>query len=367
MSSPNHPTSNIEDAFSSNFLDYIPASPDYFPASPRNTSSDSSNNSSGLVLIASPTLSHFHNDPYMKVMHASSAIIPPQVLIPPPAIMPPSPMLSPIFSSQEFFVPEELLPPKEQVSNLTFSSTDLSNPSQKQACILVPPSFLVYTPTPPQIFEIGKSSIKMHLKHHEKQIEDILNYLEELSFHPIKKIEESLVNEAYASWVWGTVSHGVLREWYGTVPVDAGAQDRSVGRMGVHEFFGEKRMAPKRTSTSAAPTMNQAAVRQLVADSVAAALEAQAANMANADNTNRNPEPREVPVKMEDEFYHLTMKGNNLKTYAKRFQELTVLCPNMIPNTEKLMDVFIWGLPKSIEGNVTASKPQTLEEAINIT
>nr|GEW49073.1 reverse transcriptase domain-containing protein [Tanacetum cinerariifolium] len=33
-----------------------------------------------------------------------------------------------------------------------------------------------------------------------------------------------------------------------------------------------------------------------MADSVVAALEAQAANMANADNTNRNPEPREAPV-----------------------------------------------------------------------
>nr|GFB91606.1 reverse transcriptase domain-containing protein [Tanacetum cinerariifolium] len=42
--------------------------------------------------------------------------------------------------------------------------------------------------------------------------------------------------------------------------------------------------------------MNQAAIRQLVVDSVAAALEAQAANMANDDNTNRNHEPREAPV-----------------------------------------------------------------------
>nr|GEY69718.1 putative reverse transcriptase domain-containing protein [Tanacetum cinerariifolium] len=55
-------------------------------------------------------------------------------------------------------------------------------------------------------------------------------------------------------------------------------------------------MPPKRTSTSEAPAMNQAAIRKLVADSVAAALEAQAANMATANNTNRNPEPGEVPV-----------------------------------------------------------------------
>nr|GEV70770.1 ATP synthase alpha subunit, mitochondrial [Tanacetum cinerariifolium] len=54
-------------------------------------------------------------------------------------------------------------------------------------------------------------------------------------------------------------------------------------------------MAPKRTSTSAAPAMNQAAIRKLVADSVAAALEAQAATMANTDNTNRNIGRRETP------------------------------------------------------------------------
>ncbi|GKD21367.1 hypothetical protein Tco_1223070, partial [Tanacetum coccineum] len=54
-------------------------------------------------------------------------------------------------------------------------------------------------------------------------------------------------------------------------------------------------MPPKRTSTSEAPAMTQAAIRKLVADSVTAALEAQAATMANADNTNRNSGEREAP------------------------------------------------------------------------
>ncbi|GJZ78569.1 hypothetical protein Tco_0643406 [Tanacetum coccineum] len=76
--------------------------------------------------------------------------------------------------------------------------------------------------------------------------------------------------------------------------------------------------------------------------------------------------PRTEVKKMEDEFNNLVVKGNDLKTYIKRFQELAVLCPNMVPNAEKLLEVFISGLPRSIEGNVTASKPQTLEEAINI-
>nr|GEV73375.1 putative reverse transcriptase domain-containing protein [Tanacetum cinerariifolium] len=76
--------------------------------------------------------------------------------------------------------------------------------------------------------------------------------------------------------------------------------------------------------------------------------------------------PRTKVKKMEDEFYNLVVKGYNLRNYIKRFQELAVLCPNMVPNTEKLIEAFIGGLPRSIKGNVTASKPQTLEEAINI-
>nr|GEV36345.1 reverse transcriptase domain-containing protein [Tanacetum cinerariifolium] len=172
-------------------------------------------------------------------------------------------------------------------------------------------------------------------------------------------------------------------------------------------------MAPKRISTSAAPAMTQVAIRKLVDDSVAAALEAQAATMVNTDNTNRNTRQRETLVerkcsykefmscqpfnfkgtegtvglirwfertesvfshrncievkKMEDEFYNLTVKGNYLKIYVKRFWELAILCPTMVPNSEKLKEVFIGGLPRSIKGIVTTSKPQTLEEAITIT
>ncbi|GJU54079.1 reverse transcriptase domain-containing protein [Tanacetum coccineum] len=171
--------------------------------------------------------------------------------------------------------------------------------------------------------------------------------------------------------------------------------------------------------------MTQVAIRQLIADGIAAALEAQAATMANTnmnvisnykgfmscqpsyfngtkgavglirwfERTESNAYaqpirieqanritwtelkrlltnkycPRTEVKKIEYEFYNLAVKGNDLKTYVRRFKELAVLYPNMVPNTEKLMEVFIGGLPRSIEGNVTASKPQTLEEAITIT
>ncbi|GKF55514.1 hypothetical protein Tco_0165854, partial [Tanacetum coccineum] len=66
MSSPDHLTSNMEDVFSSNFPNYLPsASPDYIPTSSGKTYSSSSN-SIGIVPLTSPTLSLFHDDPYMK-------------------------------------------------------------------------------------------------------------------------------------------------------------------------------------------------------------------------------------------------------------------------------------------------------------
>nr|GEU87459.1 putative reverse transcriptase domain-containing protein [Tanacetum cinerariifolium] len=156
MSFPNHPTSNIEDAFSSNFFEYLLASPDYVLASSGKTYSSFSN-SFGIVLIASLSLSLFHDDLYMK----------------------------------EFSLP------KKQGHDQSSSSTS----------------------TLPQAFKIGESS----------------------------------------------------------------------------------QCLPKRNSTSAtskfeAPAMTQAAIRQLVVDSVATALEIQAATMTNTDNANRNSKPREAHV-----------------------------------------------------------------------
>ncbi|GJU61780.1 hypothetical protein Tco_1243615 [Tanacetum coccineum] len=189
-------TSDIEDAFSSmNILNYTSVSSDYFPASSGSSSFNSSENSKDNMIP--PVFSPFYNNPCLKdvqAFYAKESPISPPDPITPPAILTPSLVLPPslLFDPRYFFVPEELLPPKNPPSS---SSTTLSNSSRNQTCDLVSPSFSVYTPTPPQIFEIGKSSIKMHLKHHEEQIEDILNYLDELSFHRIEKMEEGRIND----------------------------------------------------------------------------------------------------------------------------------------------------------------------------
>nr|GEX21538.1 hypothetical protein [Tanacetum cinerariifolium] len=162
MSSPNHPTSNIKDAFSSNFLDYLSASPDYVSASSEKTYSSSSN-SFGIVLIASPSLFLFHDEPYMKVMHAYYAE---KLPIPPSIITPPSLMPNP----QEFFLPEELLSPKKQGHDQSSSSTS----------------------TLPQAFEIGESSRKTSQERHEEQIEGILNHLDEIYLDRIEHIDDKI-------------------------------------------------------------------------------------------------------------------------------------------------------------------------------
>ncbi|GKA54233.1 hypothetical protein Tco_0753182 [Tanacetum coccineum] len=120
-----------------------------------------------------PTFLLFYNNPYLKDMqafYAKGSPIPPPDPVTQLVILTPSPVLPPslLFDPQYFFVPEKLLPPKKQIDSPSSSSTTLSNSSRKQAYNLEPPSFSVYTPTLPQIFEIGKSSIKEHLKHHEK-------------------------------------------------------------------------------------------------------------------------------------------------------------------------------------------------------
>ncbi|GJS53326.1 hypothetical protein Tco_0626688 [Tanacetum coccineum] len=146
-----------------------------------------------------PVISSFYNNTYLKDVQAfyakESPILSPDPIAS-PAILTPSPVLPPslLFDPRYFFVPEELLPPKKRIHSPSSSSTTLSNSSRNQTCDLISPSSSVYTPTPPQIFEIGKCSVKMHLKHHEEQIKDILNYLDELSFHRIEKMEERRIN-----------------------------------------------------------------------------------------------------------------------------------------------------------------------------
>ncbi|GJV87989.1 reverse transcriptase domain-containing protein [Tanacetum coccineum] len=258
----------------------------------------------------------------------------------------------------------------------------------------------------------------MYLKHHEKQVEDILDYLDELYLHRIERMEEERTNGNELKTELKRIRTQIIR-------------------------LQKKRMPPKITLTSETPAITLDAIRQLIADRTTA-VEAQTAAIASVSNPNnltgtpavktgnykefiscqpfcfngtkgavglirwfertesvfsrsRYAEENKVTFatgtltddalswwnayvqpmgieqanqitctelkrlltnkycpqteikKMEDEFYGLTVNGSDLKTYIRIFQELAVLCPNMIPNTEKLMEAFIGGLPKALK------------------
>ncbi|GJZ05631.1 reverse transcriptase domain-containing protein [Tanacetum coccineum] len=70
---------------------------------------------------------------------------------------------------------------------------------------------------------------------------------------------------------------------------------------------------------------------------------------------------------MEEELYNLIVKGNDLKPYVRRFQELTVLCPNIVPKQRKILGSFHWGgYLDSFEYRVTTKESLTTEELSTI-
>ncbi|GJZ46704.1 hypothetical protein Tco_0594300 [Tanacetum coccineum] len=92
-------------------------------------------------------------------------------------------------------------------------------------------------------------------------------------------------------------------------------------------------MPPKRTSTFEAPAMTQAAIRKLVADSVTAALEAQAATMASASNPNRNTGPTGT-LENKVTFATGTLTDDALSWWNAYAQPIGVDQANQIPWTE---------------------------------
>ncbi|GJZ56529.1 hypothetical protein Tco_0611722 [Tanacetum coccineum] len=218
-------------------------------------------------------------------------------------------MLSPMFNPQEFFLPEELFPLKKRGHNRSSSSTSAL----------------------PQAFEIGESSCKTSLEHHEEKIEEILNHLDELSLDNIEHIKDK-------------IEGGMLIE-----------------------------CPPKRTSTSEAPAMTHATIKKLVDDSVFAALEAQAANMANTDNTNRL---REAPVARKCSYKGFNeLQPFNFKKVHKALLVLSAVvrelnqCFPRINCTEDCNVKFAnWYLnEESLSSGIIFAQPIRIEEASKIT
>nr|GEW72357.1 hypothetical protein [Tanacetum cinerariifolium] len=262
MSSPNHLTSNIKDAFS----EYILVVPDYSPASPGKTYSSASNNSTDVILPTSSNFTLFYNDPYINVMNAYATFIPSSIPIPPPTIKSPS-------DSPEFFLSKELLSPKKQKQDQYF-----------------------------QDYKMGERSHDLTLEQHEKQIKEILNHLDELPLDRIERIEDDV--EGLGK------DRIIIQQYYDQMEVEFQKSRSQVFKLQRKQFKQRNKIAfahyrisnimpPESSSTSEASTMSQVAIRKLIANSIVTALETQTTTMAEADNPIRNTRPREIPVAKE--------------------------------------------------------------------
>nr|GFA65879.1 reverse transcriptase domain-containing protein [Tanacetum cinerariifolium] len=76
--------------------------------------------------------------------------------------------------------------------------------------------------------------------------------------------------------------------------------------------------------------------------------------------------PQNEIRKLEMELWDLKVKGTNLASYTQRYQELALLCGRMFSEESDKIEKYIGGLPDMIHGSVVASKPKTMQEAIEI-
>nr|GEV02042.1 reverse transcriptase domain-containing protein [Tanacetum cinerariifolium] len=314
MSSPDHSTSNNEDVFSSNIPHYVSTIRDYSPASSGKTYSDALNN--------------------------SIIILPPSLVL----------LQSPISDSQDFFPSEEISPKDTETSVSPSSSVGFSSP------IRMPPKRTSTSETP----SITLATIQQIIT------DGIAAALE------IRAINTNNTNRNLEPKETPVAKRGNYKEFISCQPFYFNGTKRAIGLINWFErtetVFSRSNCTEENKVTFATGTLTNDALSWW--NTYAQPIGIEQANKITWTELKRLLTnkycPRTEIKKMEDEFYDLTVKGNDLKTYIRRFQELATLCPNMVPNTEKFMEAFIGGLPRSIEGNVTASKPQTFEEAINI-
>nr|GFC43708.1 hypothetical protein [Tanacetum cinerariifolium] len=76
--------------------------------------------------------------------------------------------------------------------------------------------------------------------------------------------------------------------------------------------------------------------------------------------------PRNEIKKLEMELWDLKVKGTDLASYTQRFQELALLCRRMFSDESDKIEKYIEGLLDMIHGSVVASKPKTMQEAVEI-
>ncbi|GJY11193.1 hypothetical protein Tco_0379378 [Tanacetum coccineum] len=135
------------------------------------------------------------------------------------------------------------------------------------------------------------------------------------------------------------------------------------------------------------------AIRQMIKESVDAAIAAERARHANARNDARGSglvRGQDVALAIQGKKVKFavvtlqepaltwwnakvatmglkTVKEYNIVAYTQRFNELALMCPKMVKPESVKVDAYIQGLTNNIKGEVTSSKPANMNEVISMT
>ncbi|GJR59867.1 putative reverse transcriptase domain-containing protein [Tanacetum coccineum] len=275
-------------------------------------------------------------------------------------VLPPSPLFDP----RDFFLPEEVLPPQKRAHFLSSSSTDFS--------------------TLPQVFEIGESSHKTHLECHEEQIETIWNHLDKLPLESIKHMEDKI--EGLGN---GRV---IIQRDFDQLEIKLQEARAQISRFQREQIRHDDEIVLARVTMALLPPgfleplyqnmINNQDIKHMIAPTPPRDIEPPVGSpisLSPSSSPVRNC-TKDCKVKLAtgtlteealswwnsftqpigiEEAYKTTwseFKKLFIKKYYPRTEELVVLCPTMGPNSEKLIEVFIGGLPRSIKRNVTFFK-----------
>ncbi|GJT47784.1 putative reverse transcriptase domain-containing protein [Tanacetum coccineum] len=74
--------------------------------------------------------------------------------------------------------------------------------------------------------------------------------------------------------------------------------------------------------------------------------------------------PRGEIKNLEVKMWNLNVKGTDVVSYNQHFQELALMCARMFPEESDKIEKYVGGLPDMIHGSVMASKPKTMQDAI---
>nr|GEX12163.1 putative reverse transcriptase domain-containing protein [Tanacetum cinerariifolium] len=71
--------------------------------------------------------------------------------------------------------------------------------------------------------------------------------------------------------------------------------------------------------------------------------------------------------KLESKIWNLKVKGTDVVAYSQRFQELALMCDRTFSEEIDKVERYVDGLPDTIHGSVMATKPKTMQDAIEFT